>query len=43
MVDGRMTLEEDEMRLLFVAVTRAQHVLDVSELRGELLEWFSRQ
>ncbi len=39
-VDGRLTLDEDEMRLLYVAVTRAQHVLDISELRDELLRLF---
>ena len=32
-VDGRLTLDKDEMRLLCVAVTRAQHLLDISELR----------
>ena len=35
--DGRLRLDEDEMQLLYVAVTRAQHVLDISELREELL------
>jgi hypothetical protein len=40
-VDGRLTLDEDELRLLYVAVTRAQHVLDISELREELLRLFS--
>jgi UvrD-like helicase C-terminal domain/UvrD/REP helicase N-terminal domain len=40
MVDGCLTLAEDEMRLLYVALTRAQHVLDVSELREELLRLF---
>jgi superfamily I DNA/RNA helicase len=40
-VDGRLTLDEDEMRLLYVAVTRAQHVLDISELREELLRLFN--
>jgi UvrD-like helicase C-terminal domain/UvrD/REP helicase N-terminal domain len=39
-VDGRLTLDEDEMRLLYVAVTRAQHLLDISELREELLRLF---
>lgn len=38
MIDGRPTLDEDEMRLLYVAVTRAQHVLDISQLRDELLQ-----
>ncbi|CAN7731983.1 hypothetical protein LJR267_009246 [Paraburkholderia hospita] len=36
-VDGRLTVEEDELRLLYVAFTRAQHVLDVSNLREALL------
>jgi hypothetical protein len=40
-IDGRFTLDEDEMRLLYVAVTRAQHVLDISELREALLRLFS--
>ncbi len=39
--DGRLMLDEDEMRLLYVAVTRAQHVLDISELREELLRLFN--
>ena len=41
MVDGRLTLDEDEMRLLYVALTRAQHVLDISDLREELLKLFN--
>jgi superfamily I DNA/RNA helicase len=41
MVDGRLTLDEDEMRLLYVALTRAQHVLDISDLRDELLKLFT--
>jgi hypothetical protein len=36
-VDGHLTLDEDEMRLLHVAATRARHVLDISGLRAELL------
>jgi len=32
---------EDEMRLLYVAVTRAQHVLDISELREDLIQLFN--
>ena len=36
-VDGHLTLDEDEMRLLYVAATRARHVLDISGLRAELL------
>jgi superfamily I DNA/RNA helicase len=38
MIDGRLMLDEDEMRLLYVAVTRAQHVMDISEFRDELLQ-----
>jgi hypothetical protein len=40
MMDGRLVLDEDEMRLLYVAITRAQHVMDVSELREEPLKLF---
>jgi hypothetical protein len=40
-VDGRLMLDEDEMRPLYVAVTRAQHVLDTSELREEPLRLFN--
>ena len=40
MIDGRLTLDHEEMRLLYVAVTRAQHVLDISEMRDELLRLF---
>jgi superfamily I DNA/RNA helicase len=40
-VDGRLMLDEDEMRLLYVAVTRAQHVLDISELREDLIRLFN--
>jgi hypothetical protein len=39
--DGSPTPDEDELRPLYVAVTRAQHVLDISELRDELLRLFS--
>jgi superfamily I DNA/RNA helicase len=42
MVDGRLMLDENEMRLLYVALTRAQHVLDVSKLRDELAPLFNR-
>jgi superfamily I DNA/RNA helicase len=43
-IDGRLMLEQDEMCLLYVAVTRARHVLDISELREELIRLFrSRQ
>jgi superfamily I DNA/RNA helicase len=34
-------LDDDEMRLLYVGVTRAQHVLDISELREDLLRLFA--
>jgi superfamily I DNA/RNA helicase len=40
-VDGRLALDEDEMRLLYVAVTRAQHVLDISDLREDLIRLFN--
>ncbi|WP_309235183.1 ATP-binding domain-containing protein [Paraburkholderia youngii] len=40
-VDGRLVVEDDELRLLYVAFTRAQHVLDVSDLREELLRLFA--
>jgi hypothetical protein len=40
-VDGRLMLDEDEMRLLYVAVTRARHVLDISELREDLIRLFN--
>jgi superfamily I DNA/RNA helicase len=40
LVNGRLSLDEDEMRLLYVAVTRAQRVLDISDLRKELLRLF---
>ncbi|MEM5372756.1 3'-5' exonuclease [Paraburkholderia azotifigens] len=39
-VDGRLTVEEDELRLLYVSCTRAQCVLDVSDLREALLRLF---
>ncbi|MFD1561092.1 UvrD-helicase domain-containing protein [Paraburkholderia silviterrae] len=39
--DGSPMPDEDELRLLYVALTRAQHVLDISELRDELLRLFS--
>nr|WP_057929882.1 UvrD-helicase domain-containing protein [Burkholderia ambifaria] len=43
LIDGRLTLDDDEMRLLYVAVTRARHLLDVSELRDELLRLFTQR
>jgi superfamily I DNA/RNA helicase len=39
--NGLLTLDEDEMRLLYVTLPRAQHVLDLSDLRQELLRLFS--
>ncbi|WP_112177436.1 UvrD-helicase domain-containing protein [Paraburkholderia unamae] len=39
--DGNPMPEDDELRLLYVALTRAQHVLDISGLRDELLRLFS--
>lgn len=39
--NGRLTLDDDEMRLLYVALTRAEHVLDLSDLRDELLRLFN--
>ncbi|MFM0047346.1 3'-5' exonuclease [Paraburkholderia sediminicola] len=38
--DGRTTLAEDETRLLYVALTRARRLLDVSELKCEMLRVF---
>jgi hypothetical protein len=38
--DGRTMLADDEKRLLYVALTRARGVLDVSELRNDLLKVF---
>ncbi|MFP3709988.1 ATP-binding domain-containing protein [Paraburkholderia sp. SIMBA_009] len=40
--DGSPFPDEDEMRLLYVAVTRAQHVLDISSMRDELLRLVAR-
>jgi len=34
--DGKTTLDEDELRLLYVACTRAKHVLDITEIQNEL-------
>jgi superfamily I DNA/RNA helicase len=36
--DGRTTLADDEKRLLYVALTRARRLLDLSELRADLLK-----
>jgi superfamily I DNA/RNA helicase len=40
-VDGRLTLDEDEIGSLYVAITRARHVPGISELREQLLRLFS--
>ncbi|WP_346348644.1 hypothetical protein [Cupriavidus sp. WKF15] len=34
--DGRETLPADEKRLLYVALTRAQHTLDISGINRSL-------
>ncbi|WP_320534221.1 3'-5' exonuclease [Robbsia andropogonis] len=34
--DGKTALDEDELRLLYVACTRAKHVLDITEIQNEL-------
>ena len=39
--DGSAMPDEDELRLLYVAVTRAQHALDISALRDGLPRLFS--
>ncbi|QET04037.1 ATP-dependent helicase (plasmid) [Cupriavidus pauculus] len=38
--DGKMTMAAEEMRLLYVAMTRARHLLDVSEIRRDLYTMF---
>jgi superfamily I DNA/RNA helicase len=38
--DGRVTMTEEEKRLLYVALTRGRQLLDVSELRNNLLKVF---
>lgn len=40
-VDGRLAVDEDELRLLYVAITRAQHLLDISDLRDDLMRLLS--
>ena len=35
--DGSPVPDEDEIRLFYVALTRAPHLLDVSAMRDELL------
>lgn len=35
--DGSPVPDDDEIRLLYVAITRAQHVLDISAMRDELV------
>jgi superfamily I DNA/RNA helicase len=39
--DGSPMPDEDELRLLYVAMARAQHLLDIAGLRDELLTLFS--
>lgn len=39
--DGRITLTDEETRLLYVALTRAKKLMDVSELRRDLLHVFA--
>jgi superfamily I DNA/RNA helicase len=39
--NGRLVLDDDELRLLYVATARAPHVLDASELREELIGLFA--
>ena len=38
--DGRTTMADDEKRLLYVALTRARTLMDVSELKHDLLNVF---
>ncbi|OBR53959.1 UvrD-helicase domain-containing protein [Paraburkholderia tropica] len=40
--DGSPVPDDDEIRLLYVAITRAQHVLDISAMRDELVRLVSR-
>ncbi len=40
--DGSPIPDEDELRLLYVAITRAQHVLDISAMRDELVRLVAR-
>ncbi|MFP3708010.1 ATP-binding domain-containing protein [Paraburkholderia sp. SIMBA_009] len=40
--DGGPVPDDDEIRLLYVAITRAQHVLDISSMRDELLRIVAR-
>lgn len=38
--DGKLTMAPEEMRLLYVAMTRAKRLLDVSEIRRDLYTMF---
>jgi superfamily I DNA/RNA helicase len=38
--DGRISMADDEKRLLYVALTRARRLLELSELRADLLKMF---
>lgn len=39
--DGRTTMTDDEKRLLYVGLTRAKRLLDLSEVRADLLKVFA--
>jgi len=39
--DGRKTLPDDEKRLLYAALSRAKHLMDLSDLKGDLLQVFN--
>ncbi|AJY62433.1 ATP-dependent helicase (plasmid) [Burkholderia glumae] len=41
--EGRFLLEDDEMRLLYVAITRAKHLLDVASLRDDLVRLITQR
>ncbi|CAG9186039.1 3'-5' exonuclease [Cupriavidus pampae] len=38
--DGKMTMTAEEKRLLYVAISRAKHLLDISEIRRDLYTMF---
>jgi hypothetical protein len=38
--DGRISMADDEKRLLYVALTRARRLLELSELRADVLQMF---
>src|SRR5260370_1099224 len=39
--DGRKTLPDDEKRLLYAALSHAKHLMDLSDLKGDLLQVFN--